>query len=195
MKGGHIILFWPRGVSAIRIMHCFTCGCPAQWQARLCIPALDLTFLLLCAPPVFPVLPASFSAAPRPMSPTLQLCCCRPDSLPPCSLCHSLSCLLFVSETLGRQHGPAAGCRQGRCPQRARLSRTASKPAWDIPAPDCLSGCGTCCHSAASTPSPDQMFCGSAFIRSELWRKLYFCVYFSSACSSSSVIFIHQFLF
>lgn len=137
----------------------------------------------------------------HPISPTVHLCalCChRAVSPPPCSFVTASPASwswAALSEIAGMQHDPAAGCRQSRYPQLARLSRRASKAAWDVSAPDCLSGWEKCCHSAASTPSPDQMFCGSALIWSELCCKLYFCVSFWSASSSGSVIFIHQFLF
>lgn len=190
VKAGH-----PSGLELCKqlaIMHWFIHGCPAQRQVRLCIPGLELTFLPLYTPALSPVFPVTL----------LLLCChhvpyhaplcalllqtCLPTSLQPVTASPA-SCLALSVITAPLQ-------AQSRYVQLARLSRRAPKPAWDISAPDCLSACETCCHSAASTPSPDQMFYRPAFICSELGYKLYFCVYFSSASSFGSVIFIHQFL-
>lgn len=148
---------------------------------------------------MFPVLPISFSAAST-SSPYTSVFSAAADLSLYLSAAFvtasAASCSwVALSEIMDTSTAPLQAASRAGIPQPGRLSRRASKPAWDISAPDCLSGWETSCHSAASTPSPHQMFCGSALIWAELWCKLYFCVYFSSASSSCSVIFIHQFLF
>lgn len=100
-----------------------------------------------------------------------------------------------LSVGTGVKSSPAAG-REAEQVSPARLSRGASEPARDLLSlPVSLSTCQPHCHSAASTPSPDQMLCRPGLIWSELWCKLYFCDYFSSAFPSCSVILMFQFLF
>lgn len=100
-----------------------------------------------------------------------------------------------LSVGTGVQHSPAAG-REAEQVSPARLSSRASEPAGDLLSlPVSLSTCQPRCHSAASTPSPDQMLCRPGLIWSELWCELYFCDYFSSAFPSCSVILMFQFLF
>ena len=149
------------------------------------MPALNLTFLLLYTPipsPIFPSVmicdrPTYFSAAvscaspcphPTPLCPfppqSSLLTSLQPSSQAPLLPLHGLPCLWARACNAPQLQAE----KQSGYPQLARLSGRAPQSAWDLPSPDCLSAWETCCHSAASTPSPDQMLCKSGLIWSEL---------------------------